>query len=94
MPRIMLLCGYDGCSKQPSYGLPGDIPSCCTSHKLGGMIHLKAKKCGHDQCGKQPSYGLPDQRTSRCAEHKLDGMINARKRMHDEQVRAETLPFC
>ena len=68
-------CGHEGCTKHPSFGMPGDRTATrCAAHKLEGMENIKSKRCGHDGCTKQPAFGMPgDTTATRCAAHKLDG---------------------
>jgi hypothetical protein len=65
-------CAHEGCSKIPTFGLPGGRPSRCAVHKLEGMDDVKNnRRCEHEGCSKQPTFGLPGGRPSRCAVHKL-----------------------
>ena len=69
-------CAADGCTKRPSYGLPGGRPTHCAKHKEDGMVDVISPRCAADGCTKHPSFGLPDGRPTHCAKHKDDGMVN------------------
>lgn len=60
------------CTKQPSYGFPGDNRATrCFEHRLEGSEDIRSKKCKHPLCGKQPIYNLPGKRGAEyCWDHK------------------------
>jgi hypothetical protein len=66
----------DGCSKVPSFGLPGSVHATrCKAHKEEYMVNVRGRRCSADGCGKHPGFGLPGGKASHCLEHKEEDMI-------------------
>ncbi|AGE57759.1 hypothetical protein ATCVNTS1_738L [Acanthocystis turfacea Chlorella virus NTS-1] len=66
------------CGKQPSFGLPGQAPTCCSGCKEPGMKDVVHTKCS---CGKRPVFGLPGQKPTHCSKCRTFDMdnVNAKK---------------
>jgi hypothetical protein len=70
------------CTKQPSYGFPGEKTRRCSEHSEEGMISLRSGKCDFfdekKKCLKVANFGYPDTKPNKCSEHKLPNMIDLR----------------
>lgn len=73
MPRY---CEYTSCDKYPTFGMHGERPRFCTTHKLVGMINLKKKPCEHDGCMTIPFFGRVGDRPRYCKLHKEIDMVD------------------
>jgi len=87
IPRNMLaesrlVCGQAGCSKIPSFGVPGRKREFCARHAKDGMVSLTARnKCGEKGCSTIPSFGeAGTKKREFCAKHAKQGMTNLVKR--------------
>ena len=71
------LCGVDGCTRQPTFGLPvpGSKPSHCTAHATDDMVNMRLHLCRVRGCGSTPRFAVPGHRESRCLLHKEAGMV-------------------
>ena len=49
------LCGQDGCTTRPTYGLPGGKRMRCVSHATPDMVDVTNKRCEQDGCKTLPS---------------------------------------
>ena len=69
-----------GCEKRPHYGMPGDRPGWCATHRKEGMVNVTGIKCEVEGCGKRASYAFEPHRRTRCAEHKQPGQTDVAHR--------------
>ena len=69
-------CKVLGCTKQPSFALPGGTASRCSGHADPGMVDVKSKKCTVPGCAKKSIFALPGDKPSRCAGHADPGMVH------------------
>jgi hypothetical protein len=76
-----MVCNFEGCDKQSSFGLPGGQGRFCAKHKTSEMINVKNKRCEHEGCDKRPNFGLKGERAMFCASHKTPEMIDVRHKM-------------
>ncbi len=44
-------CAHQGCSKRPCFGIPGERPTFCGSHRSPEMVDVISRKCGYPGCG-------------------------------------------
>ena len=56
-------CKEPGCNFQTSYGFSGWGITHCTSHKLAGMINLRANRCNMYKCKKTCCFKDKDNKT-------------------------------
>jgi hypothetical protein len=68
-------CLHTGCSKIPSFGLPGSKASYCKDHKTDEMVDVKHPKCCHTGCSNRSTHFLPGQKMTYCRGHKISGMV-------------------
>ena len=71
-------CCEKGCTKQPTYNLPGETKGIyCFKHKKDNMIDVKHPHCKEEGCTTRPCYNLSTEKKAiYCKKHKKDGMIN------------------
>jgi EsV-1-7 cysteine-rich motif len=70
------MCKHPGCKKQSVYGMPGERPSHCPTHRSPSMISMKRRKtCEHTGCPTHASFGTVGGRALYCSSHQLEGMI-------------------
>jgi hypothetical protein len=62
------------CGTSASYGIPGSSVTCCSTHKISGMVTLPTKKCEFSQCKELALFGSKDRQ--RCDTHKLATDLN------------------
>ena len=73
-------CRASGCSKHPTYSIPGAGAQLCGQHKEVEMINVRTGKCGCP-LNRYPVFGMPDDVTpSRCSGCKLEGMVDIKNR--------------
>lgn len=69
-------CKEDMCSKQASFGFPGEKWEFCSTHAVEGMTNLKLNYCKHEsKCKLAPCYGLPGHGKTHCFLHKSSEML-------------------
>lgn len=71
-------CKGEGCKKLPSFGLPGDRPSYCASHKTSEMVDVKNRRCEFAGCLKAPNFSHRGTMPKYCHTHKTPGMVNCK----------------
>ena len=53
------MCIHPNCKTIPNYNVEGEIKALyCATHKLDGMVNVKAKTCIHQNCKGQPNYNV------------------------------------
>ena len=72
------MCIHPNCKVQPGYNAEGETKALyCATHKLDGMVDVKAKTCIYPNCKTRPSYNAEGEaKALYCATHKLEGMVN------------------
>ena len=75
-------CKAEGCSKQPSLGMPGtNTLEYCAQHASDSMINVKSKACKMEGCGRRLPYGVAGTKTGKyCTQHTPDGMVDVKSR--------------
>jgi len=64
-------CETIGCEKYANFGLDGERPKRCVTHKLPGMTSLTGRKCIFQGCSIRATYGLSGGKATHCSTHKL-----------------------
>lgn len=61
-------CQQTGCSKRPCFGLPGQRPTFCGSHRSGEMVDVISRKCGYPGCAQPAGHEAGRVRSKFCGE--------------------------
>ncbi|CAM9921250.1 unnamed protein product, partial [Discosporangium mesarthrocarpum] len=73
------ICLEEGCSKSPSFGMPGGRAEYCSVHKAPGMMNVRVTpKCETPDCMKTAKLGYRGCKPQFCHEHSLEGMVTVR----------------
>lgn len=68
-------CEEEGCTRQPSFGLPDDKATHCGKHKTTEMIrHTKLNMC--KECSKSATFGTEGTKPEYCKQHKKENMVD------------------
>ncbi|CAM9673890.1 unnamed protein product [Sphacelaria rigidula] len=75
---VSKMCGDEGCSTRPSYGVAGSRKAkFCSKHAKAGMVNVVSKMCGDEGCFTHPVYGVAGSKKAEfCATHATAGMVN------------------
>ncbi len=72
-------CRHEGCTKQPSFGLPNGERTFCKTHKEAGMVNLKNIICAYSGCRLTPCFVDSTDLKRYCALHSLRQMTCTKK---------------
>ena len=61
-------CKQAGCSKRPCFGLPGQRPCFCGSHRTAEMVDVISHKCGYPGCSLPTGHEANRVRSKFCGE--------------------------
>lgn len=64
-------CQEPGCSKRPCFGLPGQRPCFCGSHRTAAMVDVISHKCSYPGCSHPTGYEAKRVRSNFCGESAL-----------------------
>lgn len=68
-------CEEEGCTRQPSFGLPDDKATHCGKHKATEMIRYnKTNMC--KECSKSATFGIEGTKPEYCKQHKKENMVD------------------
>lgn len=73
---MKIICKYENCKLQASYGLTWNKPIYCSNHKEKEMNDVVHKRCLNYNCNIQPSFGYVWKKPIYCITHKLSDMKN------------------
>lgn len=78
-------CQHPGCSKRPCFGLPGQRPCFCGSHRSPEMVDVISHKCAYPGCSHPTGHEANRVRSKFCGEssgRRMLCMLRATGRIH------------
>ena len=79
-----LMCGHNGCTKAPTYGVTIGKPTRCGRHKLSNMFNVVHDTCRKHGCHRRASYAEKNEAPTHCIKHRTQDMCLVSSRVCQE----------